>query len=348
MKRFIQKMTLLFCLIFITVVSLLFMVRPETDHYLYAIKDKHALLQSTPSPRLIFVGGSNLALGLDSQLIEEQTGYNVVNMGLEIYIGLQFMLNEISPHLKDGDIVVIAPEYMLFQHSYFYGAAPDFIRTLQILFPKGFRYLSFPQHYLAILKNSGGFLNQIGLRLTRKLAIFLKGTRFSSASRATIYSRSAFNLKGDFIGHLKVKSKRDLSKPLLSNPLFDERWFQFYPKSLSILNSYDRRVDEKGGCVFFSFPPLPTSYYHQKKQIIDDIYYRLKDGLEIPMLGTPLRYTFPDEDFFDTVYHLNAEGRRQRTIKVVEDLRRVLISTSSIRRTSQGRTISKGKKKEEK
>ena len=38
----------------------------EQDGYLQAYNKKCQLLEDTPSPRIIFVGGSNLAFGFDS------------------------------------------------------------------------------------------------------------------------------------------------------------------------------------------------------------------------------------------------------------------------------------------
>ena len=52
--------------------------------YLAASVDKHHLLVHQPSPRIVFVGGSNLAFGLDSGAIERSLGYHPVNMGLNL------------------------------------------------------------------------------------------------------------------------------------------------------------------------------------------------------------------------------------------------------------------------
>ena len=38
----------------------------STNEYMYSLKDKYDLLMKTPSPRVIFIGGSNLAFGIKS------------------------------------------------------------------------------------------------------------------------------------------------------------------------------------------------------------------------------------------------------------------------------------------
>ena len=63
----------------------------EQDGYLQAYNKKCQLLEDTPSPRIIFVGGSNLAFGLDSQRIKDSLNINVINYGLHAGIGLKYM-----------------------------------------------------------------------------------------------------------------------------------------------------------------------------------------------------------------------------------------------------------------
>src|SRR6266436_7071833 len=67
--------------------------------YLAASIDKHHLLVQQPSPRIVFVGGSNLAFGLDSSEIERSLSYHPINMGLHIGLGLAFMLAEVKPFI---------------------------------------------------------------------------------------------------------------------------------------------------------------------------------------------------------------------------------------------------------
>ena len=126
MRLFARKM-LLFMLvqgvIWTGVVALY--VRYETTNpagfgkrYAAATIDKHNRLAQQPSPRIVFVGGSNLAFGLDSAAIERSLGYNTVNMGLDLSLGLDFMLREIEPLLERGDVVVVSPEYEQFVDMY--------------------------------------------------------------------------------------------------------------------------------------------------------------------------------------------------------------------------------------
>src|SRR4051812_14897263 len=81
------------------------------DNYLAAVLEKDRLIRNTPSPKIILVGGSNLAFGIDSKAIQDSLGLKVVNMGLYAKLGLRYMLAQVKPYIKPGDIVVVVPEY---------------------------------------------------------------------------------------------------------------------------------------------------------------------------------------------------------------------------------------------
>ena len=54
----------------------------DSQNYLMANRDKLHVLSATISPKVVLVGGSNLAFGIDSELISKSLGMPVVNMGL--------------------------------------------------------------------------------------------------------------------------------------------------------------------------------------------------------------------------------------------------------------------------
>jgi hypothetical protein len=89
----------------------LFLAIPEDSDNFEAINLKHTRLTTLPSPRIVLIGGSNLAFGINSEILRSRTGCEVVNMGFNGYLGIRFMLAEARPHIRPGDIVVVAFEY---------------------------------------------------------------------------------------------------------------------------------------------------------------------------------------------------------------------------------------------
>ena len=55
------------------------------------------------------------------------------------------------------------------------------------------------------------------------------------------------------------------------------------------------------------------------KSYIDEITSTL-EGDSVPFVVSPSRYAFTDTLFWNTAYHLSAEGRRLRTDLVIADL----------------------------
>ncbi|MCK4797079.1 MAG: hypothetical protein KAT05_06835, partial [Spirochaetes bacterium] len=63
---FTIKIIIFNILILISCTLILFQPKLDENNYLAAIIDKHKLIETVESPRLIFLGGSNLAFGLKS------------------------------------------------------------------------------------------------------------------------------------------------------------------------------------------------------------------------------------------------------------------------------------------
>jgi len=78
-----------------------------------ALADKYMTLTHTEGKRIILVGGSNLAFGIDSALIQEQfPGYSVVNMGSSVHHGMLSHFDILRANVREGDIVIFCPEYV--------------------------------------------------------------------------------------------------------------------------------------------------------------------------------------------------------------------------------------------
>src|SRR5688572_5311242 len=75
--------------------------RAATAH-LFSSIDKDLLLKNAQPPRIILVGGSNLSMSLNSQLLKDSLGLNPVNTGLSASIGLLYMLDHTLRYVKAG------------------------------------------------------------------------------------------------------------------------------------------------------------------------------------------------------------------------------------------------------
>ncbi|TFH41223.1 MAG: hypothetical protein E4G96_05935, partial [Chrysiogenales bacterium] len=90
--------------------ALFYLPPVDRDNYLCATIDKHKRLKNARSPRLILMGDSNLAFGVDSKKIQNALHCNVINMGTHLEYGYLFHINEIKPYIRPGDRVLVVYE----------------------------------------------------------------------------------------------------------------------------------------------------------------------------------------------------------------------------------------------
>lgn len=308
MKKLFIKIIILALLVCVTISALVILPPHNYDGFIAALLDKHRMLETVESPRIVLVGGSNMAFGVDSPKLQNKFGMRVVNTGLHAGMGLKYILDDVRPFIKKNDIIVIVPEY-----SHFYGlrsGEETLVETLDI-YPKGISYLNASQ-----VKN---VISSFPIYLNKKFTVATnKLTKKPLFVYDKIYNRSAFNENGDMESHIGKESK-DVSK------------MEFFPvkgdydgKTIDDLNDFFEFASKKGARVYFDFPGIPEPHYKKNKDKVDYVYSNLKKQLKFPVMSTPENYVFPVSDFFDTVYHLNKTGRDERTAKFINDLEKYL------------------------
>jgi hypothetical protein len=284
--------------------------------YLGATIDKHNRLAQQPPPRVVFVGGSNLAFGLDSSEIERSLGYNIVNMGLDLSLGLDFMLREIEPFLARGDVVVISPEYEEFIDMY-----PGKVTTLfpeAIVYPRSVQFFSY--RHFALLLDEGLIL--IG-EITRAAMRFLSEGVISEQRSDNSYVRSAFNEYGDITRHHNLK-RRDLTIRQFgaSSP-------ESITRVIDRLNQFNDHCRREHISVFYSYPPIFTGQLQAYTEMIYEIASNLSRRLHFPILDTPEEMSFPIDYMFDHEYHLSLAGKQIRTNHLIATLRKELSNSGT-------------------
>lgn len=313
-RLFLRKLLLLGTLVGLACAALALMAlhldRTEGDMYLYALRDKHALLERTPAPRILLVGGSNVPMGIDSTRLEEALGRPVVNMGLHAGIGLRLMLSDLLPSIRRGDCVVIVPEYDHFFGHALYGEE-TLVSTVVDVRPADVFQLRGGQW-----TTMSRFLNTY---LRRKLSLAMLGIFNPRNARKQMqkksYVRTGFDGHGDETRHL------DLPRPEAFIAKTRLRASDYNPTCLDDMNAFAAAVRARGGTTLFSFPSIWRGTYERNADAITLVARRIEAGLTFPVTGTPRRYCFEKDECFDTEYHLNRKGRARRTALMVEDLR---------------------------
>lgn len=290
-------------------------IRSTDDSYIAAVLEKDRLIRNTPSPKIILVGGSNLAFGIDSRMVQDSLGIRVVNMGLYAKLGLRYMLAQVKPYIRPGDAVIVVPEYDQFYGDYANG---DNTLNTALLYAPADRIGDFVRSYSIIDVVLRPRVENVRRAFLHAAAAAVgKERQFFPPDTDPVYNRHSFNQYGDVVSHLGKKGHNpDLIyvKPL--PPMKD-----FNKRILEDLNGIAERAKDEQAHVYFLFPSYIDRSYVINVAAIDSLRSRLAGGMRIPIVGTARDFVYPGYLFFDTRYHLNGEGRRLRTLKMIEELR---------------------------
>lgn len=97
--------------------------------YQSTIQDKFRTLKETNVPKIIIVGGSNAAFGMDQKMLEEATGYKVVNLGLHAGFNQLFHSELSKANINQGDIVLLAYEYSWIDEGQFESIGTELVMS---------------------------------------------------------------------------------------------------------------------------------------------------------------------------------------------------------------------------
>lgn len=196
MKRFVKKLLLLLLLFVGIHVVLLTAIPADRNQYLNEYNHKIELLRTTPSPRVIFIGGSNTAFALDSRQLEQTLHRHVVNLGLHAGIGIRYPMDDALQFLRQGDIVVLQIEY-----GHFFSQACNAETMPKLMAATGWRNAASmtPAEWQAVVTG----MPMMALSCLKRLVLFPFRKSFDTPvpKERFSYAASGFNEYGDEVSH---------------------------------------------------------------------------------------------------------------------------------------------------
>lgn len=302
MIKLAAKITLIFLLVAVSYAFLLFF--PEDEDYLGASIDKRRALEAASSPKIVTVGGSAAAFGVNSRMIEKATGYSAVNMGLHAGIPFGYMLYDISKHINPGDLVVLYPEY---QHFYL-DADTVSSELISVM-----RLNASSLAYLDTFEKWVGFVRTLPLYMQGRFK-YLIYSGLTPEDR--VYRRASFDKRGDMSVSLPKQMERDVTKlpfGVEADQAGQGRGF------LSQIEAFSEYSSEKGACVYVLYPAITEMHFSNNDEGIAGIHEMISES-SVEVLGQPGDFVLPPDMFFDTVYHLNDRGRTLNTQMLINEL----------------------------
>ena len=267
-------------------------------------------LDGAAGKKLVIVGGSNVAFGLDVELLETllaEKGYDytVCPYGLYAAVGCSAMLSLSERSLGEGDLVVLAIEPTEETFSTYFGATA----------------------FLKCTESDAGLLTRLNASQRRaalgNLISYVQErygiVRSGELPKAEgVYSRAAFgencNLDYERPGNTMAlgfdgTEPVDLEKLLISEDFVEQ------------VNDYCRTAEKKGAQVLLSFSPMNRSALaDDSRETLNGFFALCNDKFRCPAISDPARYTLDSAWFYDSNFHLNSAGATLRTVRLAEDL----------------------------
>ena len=321
-KIVLTSLILVFTLLlpFLSVGAFALISEPQFDDtFVGALDDKFERLTTEEGEKIVVVGGSSVAFGLDSERLESYTGMPVVNFGLYASLGTKLMLDLSLGGIGEGDVVVIAPEMNAETLSLYFGADTAW-RAIEGDFSM-LKYIG--------TDNIPEMLGALYPYAAAKLERMINGKRVPADGE--IYLSKYFNEYGDFALQREeniMDGYRDPNTPIdVDIDAYGEELDEF----LDYLNSYVKKCKRRGAEVYFTYSPmnalaLSDSTEEKRAEFAD----YLDSRLDCEIISDIESCIFDAGYFFDTNFHLNSPGALARTIRLARDLKLALGITNVI------------------
>lgn len=277
------------------------------ETYYAALKTKYDRITSLEEPKVVVIGGSSVAFGIDSKIAEAELHMPVVNFGLYAAFGLQCMLDLSVDSLGAGDIVVIAPEFSSQMYS-------DFV---------GYEYL---------LQACEGRLDMIGVLgtdywsgLLAKLPGHIGAKRNIAATGALkptgVYALPSFDEYGDIV----YERTSNIMDGMVSEANLPEISAKIVTDSFAdMINKYASTAQKRGASVYFGFCPVNEKAVEIAQGIDTEGFLNALDAkLDIPVIASLEDHIMDAGYFYDSNFHMNDAGAIYNTILLVNDIKRV-------------------------
>ena len=287
------------------------------DTFMGELKYKVELLKNTPSPRIILVGGSGVAFGADSALMErELPGYSVVNFGMYAALGTMVMLDLSEPYIRERDIVILIPEQQA--------------QTLSDWFDPAVMWQGLDGAFDLLANLPKDKLGQLSGTFPE-----FAGQKFSYAVQGEpprpqgVYSRDSFNGQGDVVSPLCARNEMpggyDANTPIrFDTEMLTEGFIQR-------VRDYAHTVTERGAVLWYGFCPMNARAVENTAEDIDIFYEALQEQLRLPLAGDPHDFILEAEWFYDTNFHPNSSGKTAYTRELVRAIKAMLGDSSPTR-----------------
>lgn len=277
------------------------------ESYYGALPIKYDRIKSIKEPKVVVIGGSSVAFGIDSKLVEKELGMPCVNFGLYAAFGLKPMLDLAKDHIRKGDIVIIAPELSSQMYSDYVG----YEYLLEAMEGRTGMGLKLGKDYsLGLIKNLPSYAKN-SKKLKKEGGLKVEG----------VYARSSFDEYGDIV-YERPSSIMSDGYAMDNLPEIDEALIT--DTFADMINDFAKDAKKSGASVYFGFCPInDMSAKDITGKQIEAFTDKLNEKLDIDIIASLEDHIFDARYFYDSNFHTNEAGTTYNTILLINDINRV-------------------------
>lgn len=271
-------------------------------------------LKKTDGKKIVVIGNSAVAFGLDPKLVESEIdGYTVCPFGLYGAIGTKAMMDLSRVNIGDGDIIILAPEIasqslsLYFNSEYVWNAVDGDFGMLRYLENTG--------------EMVGGFFGYVG----RKYGYYT-GT---APNPTDVYSANSFDDNCKMI-YDRQYNQLPLGYDAVSRISYNTGVFS--NDFADYINVFNKFVSDRGATLLYGFTPVNAQGIAPgtSEEDINCFYDHVTELLDCEILGNPNKYIYDKDWFYDSNVHVNSAGMVLYTDRLIRDLKVYLEDSSPI------------------
>ncbi|MCR5491579.1 MAG: hypothetical protein K6F32_05580 [Bacilli bacterium] len=275
--------------------------------YLHSIKD---------DKKIVLFGGSSVRYGYCSpDIMENFPDYKVVNMGVYAYMNSSQQFEVVQTYLKEGDVIIFAPEFDAVEHQFFTSDEVDhhFFNCLE----SGYQEAAL----LDLTKNESFFdayaqFHEVRSKLPR--SSYKNAAKYYDDDM-NAYSSDTYNVYGDMVfpragnafeGRIS-QVECDYLPSIISQSTFDS------------CNAHWDEIEAMGVKVLFNYAPknihcLTEASTLEERNKLEAL---INEKLDLPIMGELEESLYQAKYFYLIDNHLTNDGARIHTEKLIANLK---------------------------
>lgn len=280
-----------------------FYLKPNFENdYMASLTLKLDKLEKIEKKKIVIIGGSNACIGINSELMENNLGVPVVNTALHATLGSKFWIEYVKGNLNEGDIVIMSPEYGMLDKKGWYGMKGEAV-------PKA---ILFTPSKLPILLSDYTFFRKTVTGIFRSLKAYWKEFPFEKRKHNIKYVYDLRSFDEDNIRdvYLNAKLRKQFKKIEPEFKVDESPWEE--------LKEYKAYFDKRNIKFYLTLPSVLDESIDVDKA--KSFFKSLSEQSTVPIVNNNYNYFFKRHLFHDSNYHLNGEGIKIRTNRLIDDI----------------------------